>query len=238
MRCIVLAGLIALATFGGAAVAEPLPIDSSKLEYGPARFQLMLNGEPKGEMYYALEQRDGDIVLHEATTMLPDIRESATAVMDGETFAPKSITLDGDFSRMIFDTTLNVKDGKISGEYIRKQPSALAKTTHPFSADLPDDVIFRPAIFGVVPGLPLNVGARWALQWFSPLAASLQDVTLEVTGIETVDSAAGRFETYTVYITAPQSNIAYVTTEAPHRVVRIDVIGQEMYFDRLPGDSQ
>ena len=127
-------------------MAAPLPIDSTKLEYGPTRFQLMLNGAPSGEMYYAFEQRDGDIVLHEATTMMPDIRESATAVMDGKTFAPKSIVLDGDFSRMIFDTALNVEDGTISGEYVRKQPADLAKSTRPFSAKLPDDVIFRPAI--------------------------------------------------------------------------------------------
>ena len=130
--------------------------------------------------------------------------------MDGKTLAPKSIVLDGDFSRMIFDTTLKVENGTISGEYVRKQPADLAKSTRPFSAELPDDVIFRPAIFGVIPGLPLDVGAHWELQWFSPLAASLQDVKLEVTGIETVDTAAGTFETYAVYITAPQSNIAYV----------------------------
>ena len=75
MRRICLAGLMTAAMLGGVAVAEPLPIDSTKLEYGPTRFQLMLNGAPNGEMYYALEQRNDDIVLHEATTMMPDIRE-------------------------------------------------------------------------------------------------------------------------------------------------------------------
>ncbi len=127
--------------------------------------------------------------------------------------------------------------GEISGEYVRKQPLEISKTTHPFSAELPEGVIFRPAIFGVIPGLPLEVGAQWTFQWFSPLAASLQDVKIEVTGIETIDNAAGSFETFAVYITAPQSNIAYVTTEEPRRVVRIDVIGQEMVFDRLPSVS-
>ncbi len=234
MRGILRNGILALAACCGSAVAEPLPIDGTKLEYGPTRFQLMLNGESKGEMYYALEQRGDDVILFEATTMLPDIRESATAVMDGKTFAPKSIVLDGDFSRMIFDTTLTVEDGVISGEYIRKQPSELAKTTRPFTAEIPKDAIFRPAVFGIMPGLPLEEGAVFEFQWFSPLAGALQDVKIEVTGTDTVDTPAGTFDTFVVNLTAPQSNIVYITTAEPRRVVRIDVVGQEMSFDRLP----
>ena len=238
MRNLFLKGSFVLAAWVGIAHAEPLPIDGSKLEYNPTRFQLILDGEHKGEMYYELERRDGDILLHEATTLMPDIRESATAVMDGETFAPKSIVLDGDFSRTIFDTTLEVKNGVITGEYVRKQPTDIAKTPRPFSAEMPDGVIFRPAAFGLMPGLPLEEGAVFDFTWFSPLAGAMQDVKLEVTGIETVVTPAGEFETYAVYLTAPQANIVYITTSEPRRIVRIDVIGQDMRFERLPDAAE
>lgn len=230
-------GLTLLAASIAAASAEPLPVDISKIEYGPIRFQLVQNDEVRGEMYYELEQRGDEIVVHDAATLLPGVRESATSVIDAQTLAPKSVVLDGDFDRMIFDADLQFSDESVSGAYTLKRPAEIARTEQPFEMDMQADAVLRPAFFGLVSGLPLEDGASFSFTWFAPLGQRFADVTLAITGVETIEVPAGAFETFVGELRAQPENVVYITTAAPHRVVRIDVPGQNMRFERLPASA-
>lgn len=238
MRNVFQIGITFFAATTVAASADPLPIDISKVEYGPIRFQLVQNDEVKGEMYYELEQRGDEFVIHDGTTLLPDVRESLTAVIDAETLALKSIVLDGDFSRTILDADLQFGDGKATGVYTLKRPADVAKTERPFDMEIPKNAIFRGSFFGLSPGLPLEAGANFTFTWFAPLAQGFADVTFAVTGVETVQVPAGEFETFVGEVKAQPENVIYITTQAPHRVVRIDVPGQNMRFERLLKETE
>ena len=221
-----------------AASADPLPADVSKVEYGPILFQLVQNDEIKGEMYYELERRGDEIVVHDAATLLPGVRESATSVIDAKTLAPKSVVLDGDFNRMIFDADLQFSDEGVSGAYTLKRPTEITRTEQPFEMEMQADAILRPAFFGLVSGLPLEEGASFSFTWFAPLGQRFAEVTFAITGVETVSVPAGSFETFVGEVRAQPENVIYITTEAPHRVVRIDVPGQNMRFERLPEETE
>jgi len=216
------------------AVAEPLPVDMDDVEFGEMTFRMIVAGEEVGEMFYVLEQQDDTIVMHDGTTMMPSTRESLTAVFDAETLAPRSIVLDADFNRTVLDIDLTVEDGKATGLYRVKQPSALAKTDKPFELEMPKDVIFRGAVFGLSAGLPLKKDDVYKVKWFAPLGGVLQDVELAVEGEETVSVPAGEFETIKLHVKAQPENMIYVTKAEPRRVVRIDVIGMDMVFERMP----
>lgn len=230
-------GMTLFAATTVAASADPLPVDISKIEYGPIRFQLVQDDEVKGGMYYEIERRDNDLVIHDGTTLMPDVRESLTAVIDAATLAPKSIVVDGDFSRTIFDADLQFTDESVSGAYTLKQPADIAKTARPFEMEMQDDAILRASFFGLSAGLPLEVGASYAFSWFSTLARNFAPATFSITGVETIEVPAGAFEIFVGELKAQPENVIYITTQAPHRVVRIDVIGQDMRFERLPAPT-
>lgn len=231
----ILTGLTGLIAAMGlqTASADPLPVDADSLEYGPIRFQLIHHGEKAGEMFYQLERRGDDILVHDGTTLLPDVRESLTGVFDAQTLAPKSLVMDGDFSRTILDATLTFAEGKASGVYAVKRPDETAKTDNPFEAEAPHNAILRPAFFGLAGGLPLEDGASFSFKWFAVFSQAYMDATFTITGRKTVETPAGRFETYVGELKAQPENVLYLTVEKPHKVVRIDVIGQDMVFERL-----
>lgn len=229
---IAIAGLAALAA-PLAAGAEPFPVDLSQVDYGPAHYQLIHHGEKAGEMFFAMERNDGVIVLHEGTTLLPDVRESGTVVVDAETLLPKRIVIDADFSRTILDIDLTF-DGR-NGTGIRKfkRPTDVEKAERPFEIELPKDVIARTSMFGFVSGLPWRDGAAFKFQWFAELGGVVADAELVVAGRETISVPSGEFETFKVNLIAEPANVLYVTTSKPHRIVRIDVPAQDMRFERL-----
>lgn len=233
-----LAGALASATIVAGARAEPLPVDLSGVEFAPVRFQLLQDGENVGEMFYALERRDSDILIHEGTTMLPDIRESGTLVIDAETLLPERIVIDGDFSRTVLDIDLTFDGRKGSGIYSIKRPNEIEKTDRKFEAELPKDTISRASIFGLVAGLPIEEGAAFPFQWFNELGGAVADAELVVEAKTMIEVPAGVFETYEIKLNAEPANIIYLTTEAPHKVVRIDVPGQNMKFERLPAENE
>ena len=223
-----------IALLPAVALGASLPADPDKVEYGQVRFQLVHQGEAAGEMFYAMEKQGSAIVFHDATTLLPHTRESATGVMDAATFAPRSMVVDGDFDRTVFDADLSFANGKATGVYRIKRPNETQKTDHQFEADMPDGAILRASIFGLVAGLPLEEGASFDFQWFNSLSRAVEDARIEVAGIETIETPAGRFECFVAHLKATPENIIYVTADGPRRVVRIDVVGQDMRFERLP----
>jgi hypothetical protein len=231
--------LVAGAVAGGAAWADGLPpIDAAQILNEPLRYVLIHHGKEAGEMFYAAEKRDDIYVVHDGTTLFPNIRESVTISFDAGTYAPRSLNMDADFNRSILEAQLVWADGHVKGEYRRKRPDELSKTVIPLDAEAPDGSILRGAIFALLPGMPMEVGAEYAFKWFTSMSGSFDDVKVQVGDIETVETLGGSFETYKVTIDAKPRNIAYVTTSAPRKIVRIDVVGQDMRFELPAAESE
>ncbi len=232
-----LAGFAA-AFAAGSAVADPLPVEIDKADFGPARYRLVQHGKTAGEMFYSMERREGDIVIHDGTTMLPDIRESGTLVIDAETLLPGRIVIDGDFSRTVLDVDLAFDGRQGAGVYRIKRPNETEKTDRPFEIELPEHAIARASIFGLVTGMPLDDGASFQFQWFSELGGVLADAELVVSDRQTIEVPAGTFDTFVVDLNAEPANVLFITATAPHKVVRIDVPGQDMKFERLADENK
>jgi dienelactone hydrolase len=97
-----------------------------------------------------------------------------------------------------------------------------------------DERFDRPTLAGganldlALAGLPLEPGYSATLQTFSPRQMKTSTVTLNVTGTETVETAAGTFEAYVVDMTQGDqgSGTLYVKRDGAHYVVKADVTVQ------------
>ncbi len=213
------------------------PIDAEQIQTGEWKFKLIQHEKEAGEWIYTVERDDDVIVIHDGSSLFPSIRESGTLVIDAKTYAPISISMDGDFNRQVIEAELTWEDGRVTGEYRRKAPGDRMKTVLAYDEAVPEGSIMRWSIFALLPGMPMDEGSEYMLKWFSVMSRSFADIKISVGGIETVETSAGTFETHKVTVDATPKNIAYITTSLPRRIVRVDVVGQDMYMERLP-DSE
>jgi len=228
----------AAAGLGASAASAAPPFDKAAAPLGDATFQLKQDGVVKGQMVFNTRIQDGDYIIDEATAMEPDIKETGTFVLDSDTFAPKRIIIDADFSGNILDADLRVENGKISGDYRAKPPGAIEKKVTPVEIELPEGVVTRASMFGLVSALPLTEGASFPVTWFSSLSGRMQDITVVVEGAETIETPAGTFESHKVrFKDATPENVIYVAKEK-RQVVRIDVPSMKMQFERLPAAAE
>ncbi|GAB4517591.1 MAG: hypothetical protein Tsb0010_01800 [Parvularculaceae bacterium] len=232
-RAAVLATALACAASAAPAHAQTPPYDLEKLERGEMRFDLMLDGEVRGEWFVSKRIEDGAFTLIDATTLYPDIRETVAFVVDAVTLAPRRAVLDADFSRRILDADLTGAAGAIRGEYRTKGPDEVDKRIIPFELALDADVTFRGVVFHLAPTLPLEEGARYEARWFNTLNGQIEDISISVGGTETVETPAGVFEARRMTFEGGSvGNVIYVAEGDAPKIVRVDVLGQNMTFLR------
>ena len=218
----------------GVGVAAAAPFDRDIAPVGDATFQLVQDDVVKGQMVYNTRFQDGVYIIDEATAMQPDIKETGTFVLEGETFHPIRIIIDADFSGNILDADLQIEGDVLRGEYRTKSPGAIEKKTTPIEMELPHGVVARASMFGLVAALPLKDGDVYPIKWFSTLSAKLQDINVAVDGEETIVVPAGEYETIVVHFkNATPENVVYVSKKE-RSVVRIDVPSMNMRFERMP----
>lgn len=215
-------------------VATAASFDKAAAPVGDAVFQLVQDEIVKGQMVYKTRFQDGAYIIDEASAMQPDIKETGTFVLDGETFRPQRIIVDADFSGNILDADLRVVDGAITGDYRTKSPGDIDKKITPVTIDLPDGAVTRASMFALAAALPLKDGETYPVTWFSSLSGRLQDISVVVEGAETVSVPAGEYDTIAVrFKGATPENVLYID-KASRDVVRIDVPSMNMRFERLP----
>ena len=201
---------------------------------GEARFDLTISGEVKGDWYVARRRNEaGDIVVIDATTLYPDVRETAAFVVEGKTFAPKHLVIDADFSRSILDADLNAQGDELKGEYRVKKPDEVAKRIIPFTTKIPPGVTFRGVIFHLLPTLPSQRGMTYKVRWFNSLTGKIENIRVKVAGIENVETPSGAYKAQRIEITGGSvDNVVFVAGTPRRDIVRVDVVGRNMTFLR------
>ena len=238
MQRIVRFSVIALGLMISPAMAQTLPaIDADNIQIGVVRFQLIQHEKEVGQMYYAARIEDGLYIIDDTTTLLPDVRETGTFAADASTYEIRSLAVDADFSRRIVDADLALSSGRLVGEYGMRNPGDVRTRKVVVDEEIPSAVIPRGVIFGIIGGMPMEKGRVYEFKWFATFSGAVDDVKVTVGGKETVTVPAGTFEVFRVDIEAKPNNVAYITVAEPRKVVRIDVPGRDMRFERLPDED-
>ncbi len=207
---------------------SPEMVRVEHVQIGTSRFDLIQNEEVNGDWYFEGSVSDGVYRLVDGTTLYPDIRESGVWTMSAQTFAPLTLSLDGDFSRNVLDADLAWRDGRVGGEYRMRRPNESVRRTVAFSQDVRPGAIFRAAAFALAPGLDFTAGPI-SLVWFSDLSGQYEDVRLVPEGAAEVSTPAGVFATEVIGVRGGSvENLLYITRDTHPRLVRVDVVGQNM----------
>ena len=91
------------------------------------------------------------------------------------------------------------------------------------------NLIDRGEVFAFIQGLPLKVGLKTSFPVLAQPNYEIWNMTLEVVSEETCIVPAGEFKAYRInFLGNSVSNIIYVTQSKPHRIIKVDVIGQPM----------
>ena len=201
------------------------------IQLGVSRFDLIRDEEVQGDWYLEGAVNDAVYRVVDATTLFPDIRESGVWTMSADTFAPLTLSVDGDFSRNILDAELAWRDGQISGQYRVRRPDESVRRSVEFNQAAKPGAIFRAAAFALAPGIDFAEGAV-SLTWFSVLSGQFEDIRLVPEGTADIETPAGSFRTQMVGVRGGSvENILYIAQGASPRLVRVDVVGQDMRME-------
>lgn len=206
-------------------------LNLSRANLDTFRLTLMNEGMEAGEMTYGWKKEGALYVIEERTTMKPNIVETAKAVVDANTFLPRSVEINfmmgESFMKVALGWTGLNRHGKITNRRAGNEATVR-------NVDLTEDnpAPLRLAVIGLVAAMPLDAGFANRLEWFNTLANRVETVSIAVTGSRKVETPAGFFDTYVVELRgASPENIVYVSKAKPRRIVRIDVVGQPLYFE-------
>lgn len=209
-------------------------IDMKRADMSEFSMVMINDGAEAGGMTYGWAREGTTWVISDRTEMQPNILETARGVIEADTLLPLSNDIDfaiGE-ARNVFD--LEWQGNALTGKVVIDQPGQDPRTvdvSNPEHARPP----IRLSIFGLVAGLPLKAGYSVSLPWYNTLSNTIETIRLVHAGIETVSTPAGTFEAHKVDLKdGTPENVIYVTTALPQRIVRIDVVGQPMHFERLP----
>ena len=121
---------------------------------------------------------------------------------------------------------VTVANGRATGKATGPQPPAGAFGSVDIDAAVPPGTLDDNTMTAIVGALPWAAGASWNLSVLSGGSGEVRQVTLAVTGTETITVPAGSFEVYRAELTGGPSPVTmYVTTAAPHYVVKIAPAG-------------
>jgi hypothetical protein len=166
------------------------------------------------------EGKDASRCSTRAFVAINDLQSYSTVLVDKETFAPISSrwmhSLLGDVEAVYKPQAVEIKD-------------RLKNTTREINVDGP--VFDNEECAELFRRLPLAVGYKTAVPIVSTLGSGKLNIELEVTGKETVDVAAGKFECFKLVLNIGQT--FYVSTDEHRYLVKFEAGGVRAELTRI-----
>ncbi len=190
---------------------------------------IMAQGQPVGIQVAEIARGGDSLVYTERTTLGPQLNQSTRLVFDS---TGRMRRLDQTGKVRGQDTRIGLSYG---GGRVKGQAQVLDSLGRPrtitvdtaVTATIVDD----NALVALLPTLPWALNTRWIIPVFGSGENRVRDVRLTVADIEQVRTPAGDFEAYRADLDgASQSASFYVTTQAPHRLVRVSLTGSPIEF--------
>jgi hypothetical protein len=211
-----------------AAAQAPLPVDLTLRAVGTDSFTIRIPGRDVGYQHSAFEASTTGWRYVDHTVMTGRVEQTTTVELMREG-AMHRVEQRGTGRGLPMATDLTYEGGRVKG---RTSNPAADGSVKAFDIDSAvGAVVDDNALQALVPALPLAEGASWSFTMFSSGQNKLVPMTLTVTGRDTVEVPAGRFDAWRVEATGSQATLGfYVTSAAPRRVVRVEVVGAPIEF--------
>lgn len=212
--------------------AGALDLDLDLLVPRRDSFTVLVAGKPTGTQVATLEKVDSGYRYREDTRIGSVVRQTTEVGLNaagGTVSLSQGGTMQGQQTRV----ELRYGGGRVNGS----ATVATAQGPKSFTVDtaLGPDIVDDNALQGLLPALRWTEGAKWALKVFSAAENRFRELTLAVTGTESITVPAGTFETYRAELSGDGQSVAFfLGRAAPHRIVKITISGTPLEFVAEP----
>lgn len=211
--------------------AEPLPIDASKLVARTDSFNILVQGNPFGFMRGSVTKTADGFTYIEDSQIGPIVTQH-TEVSLSSTGELRKIAQSGKIQGQDMKIDVTVANGHANGSATTPGPQGMKNIT--VDVDVPAGIIDDNGLTAVIPTLPWSADASWSFPVFASGDGTVKIYTLEVTGTETLEVPAGTAEVFKVEMNGPPQPLNYwITTAAPHRVMKMSVTGAPIELVRV-----
>lgn len=209
----------------GTAIAGPA-LDLGTVVASRDSFAIMVQGNPMGTQVTEFSQAAGGFLYADETRIPVAGMEQSTEVVMSANGSVLSVTQRGKAAGNETTIDVTVSAGRATGKASGPQPPAGAFGSVDINSPVPPGTLDDNTLTAIVGALPWAAGASWTLSMLSSGSGEVRQVTLEVTGTETITVPAGSFEVFRAELTGGPSPVTvFVTTAAPHHVVKVAPAG-------------
>lgn len=204
--------------------------DMTRLVASRDSFAVMVQGNAFGHQVQDLA-REGDGFVYRESVRVGGFVEQDTELRLASDGSLQRSTQTGRLQGAASSVELAVANGRITGRV--QTPATPAGPARDVAVDTTwaAGTLESNTLGALLPALPWAAGASWSFPVFNPAEGTVSPVTLTVTGTETVTVPAGTFEAYRVEMSGEGATMAlYVTTAAPHHLVKMAPAGQPVEF--------
>ena len=203
-------------------------MDPAKVVTGTDTFNIIAQGNTIGTQVMTLEKvEDGFLFTDETVT--PQARQT-TKVRFGPDLVMRHVEQTGQAAGQEMRIDVAYEDGHATGTARVPTPQGVQERT--IDAQAPPNAIDDNLFLSVLSTLPWSGEANWQVPLFLSGLGQVLEIGLDVEGTESVTVPAGTFDAYRVAMTGvPQPMALYVTTDAPHRLIKMTMGGGVVAFE-------
>jgi hypothetical protein len=228
-------------TFQGAAAAALLLIASSAGAQEPVRwanpdralaeadsFGFNVNGQQLGVQVVRFARMDGGLHFEETTTL--PMASQATTVHMSDALAMGTVRQSGQAQGQPMSIEVDYGVERATGIAL----TPMAPDTVPIDAEIVAGTIDDNVLISLLPAIDWSAATDVVVPVFHSGQNTAANVRMRVTGTESVTVPAGTFETFRVETSGDRVPLVVsVESAAPHRVVRVQIVGAPVEIVRL-----
>lgn len=209
----------------------------SRMIEGVATFRMLFEGNAVGTAVYDVERTGDGWVLTE-TTEVPDFEVSAVSRVETTAdLRPLRFTSDGTMFGGSLEIAVDFVDGHARGASVYPRSSGPERID--LDAVLPPGTLERTQLFFLIAALPHAEGSIHELVWYDTYFGQIQEIVAAATQAERIEVPVGTFDTWRVELRGgTPSQVVWVTRQAPHRLVRIEVVGQPWVYELISAEAR
>lgn len=192
-------------------------------------FTIFVQGNPFGYQRSTLE-RAGDTWRYVEEVSIGPMVQQRTEVTFGVDLAMRAVAQTGRVQGMDAKIDVRYAGGRATGSATTPQPTGGVKTIA-VDAEMPAGAVDDNALTALLPAFNWAAGAKFTVPVFQAGKGEPASLTLTVTGEEAATVPAGTIATWKVEVAGNDQPVAFwVEKAAPHRLVKIAVIGAPFEF--------
>lgn len=205
-----------------------LPVDLTKLAERADSFAVLVQGNPMGFQTTSLKKTAAGYAYRNAMVIGPIMQQTVETTF-GNDLAPQATKADGKMQGQNVAVDVTYANGRAKGTGV--SPSATGMKTVTIDTTVAPGVLDDNMVSALVPGLRWAPNARFSVNAFDASEGTMKQLTMSVSGTESVTVPAGTFPVYRVDLAGQaQPMTFFVTTAAPYRIVKMLMVGTPVEF--------